>query len=163
MNVISALQAWDRAEFAREMTWQRNADVIQAILLAINQRTSPITIVKVKSHRGIDLNARADILAGAAAGADEDEVETLFTPDPEDADFEYTWTPLNADDAVCTNEKREVHKRWEEVCRETVRAQVKQDATFAGQLLTHDGWGQALLHQSRSVRPWTEMEERRWM
>ena len=89
MNVIQALQAWDRAEFVREMDWQRNADVLQKILLAVNQQSSPITIVKVKSHRGVDLNERADILAGAAVGAEDEEVDTIFTPPPPDAEFEY--------------------------------------------------------------------------
>eukprot|EP00961_Rhodomonas_salina_P018670 251215-Rhodomonas_salina.1 len=38
MNVINALQAWSRHEFLRDMTRQLNADVMQALLLAINQR-----------------------------------------------------------------------------------------------------------------------------
>lgn len=50
MNVITALQAWDRADFVREMEWQRNANIITKILTAINTRAGPITIVKVKSH-----------------------------------------------------------------------------------------------------------------
>ena len=50
MNVIYALQAWDQTEFVREMEWQRNADILIDILLAINARAGPITIVKVKSH-----------------------------------------------------------------------------------------------------------------
>ena len=49
------------------MEWQTNADIISSILLAINARMAPITLIKVKSHRGVDLNERADALAGAAA------------------------------------------------------------------------------------------------
>ena len=163
MNVIQALQAWDRAEFVREMEWQRNADILQAILLAINQRQSPITIVKVKSHRGVDLNERADILAGAAVGADGEEIDTLFTPAPPDACMTYMWTPTGAEKAKETAEHREVHKRWEAECREQHRADAAQRDTYAGQLLTREGWGQRLLHQSRLIRPWSELEERRWL
>ena len=56
MNVLQALEKWDHADFARDMKWQRNADVIMAILLAINHRNAPITLVKVKSHKGVALN-----------------------------------------------------------------------------------------------------------
>ena len=52
MNVVQALQAWDHAEFFRDMTWQRNADILTKILLNINARSAPVTIAKVKSHRG---------------------------------------------------------------------------------------------------------------
>ena len=37
MNLIQSLQAWDSAEFVKEMDWQRNADILQKILLAVNQ------------------------------------------------------------------------------------------------------------------------------
>ena len=40
---------------------------------------------------------------------------------------------------------------------------MQEGNTFAGQLLLHPGWGQSLLHQSKLVRPWTELEERRWL
>jgi hypothetical protein len=119
--------------------------------------------VKVKSHRGVDLNERADILAGAAVGAEDEEVDTIFTPPPPDAEFEYKWTEKGAESVTCTADHRAVHKRWEAVCRERSREEVKQGGTYAGQMLTHPGWGQHLLHQSKLIRPWTEMEERRWL
>ena len=78
MNVLQALQQWDHADFMQDMKWQRNADVLMAILLAINLRTTPVTLVKVKSHRGVALNEVADQLAGCAV--DDDEAETVFTP-----------------------------------------------------------------------------------
>jgi ribonuclease HI len=163
MNVINALQAWDQSEFVREMEWQRNADIIVDILLAINARAGPITIVKVKSHRGVCLNEHADVLAGAAAAADSDEVDTLFTPSPPDNQFTYSWTPEGAEEPTCTHNIKEVHKRWDGISRQQVREKVVQQGTYAGELLTHPGWGQHLLHQSRLVRPWTELEERRWL
>eukprot|EP00961_Rhodomonas_salina_P290973 3931587-Rhodomonas_salina.2 len=52
MNVIHALQAWGRREFLRDMTRQLNADVVKALLLAVNARTATLHVVKVKSHRG---------------------------------------------------------------------------------------------------------------
>ena len=81
MNVLQALQLWDHADFARDMRWQRNADIIMAILLAINQRAATITLVKVKSHRGVELNEVADQLAGQAV--DEEASDTVFTPPPQ--------------------------------------------------------------------------------
>ena len=161
MNVIQALQAWDRAEFTREMEWQKNADILQDILLAINNRSGQITISKVKSHRGVEMNERADLLAGMAVGAEEEDAATLFTPAPPDSMMHYSWTPDGAEEGVCTTDHKLVDKRWEEVCRDRCREKVRGDNTFAGQLLLHPGWGQALLHQSKLVRPWTELEERR--
>ena len=75
----------------------------------------------------------------------------------------YMWTPTGAEEAKETAEHREVHKRWEAECREQHRADVVQRDTYAGQLLTREGWGQRLLHQSRLIRPWSELEERRWL
>ena len=87
----------------------------------------------------------------------------LFTPAPPDSMMHYSWVPEGAEEGVCTTDHKLVDKRWEEVCRDRCRAKVREDNTFAGQLLLHPGWGQALLHQSKLVRPWTELEERRWL
>ena len=142
MNVIQALQAWDRADFAREMEWQKNADILQAILLAINERVGPITIAKVKSHRGVDLNERADLLAGMAVGEEEEETATLFTPAPPDSTMKYSWKPTDAEEEVCTDDHRVVHKHWEETCRARCQEKVRREGTYAGQMLLHPGWGQ---------------------
>eukprot|EP00961_Rhodomonas_salina_P192803 2601722-Rhodomonas_salina.1 len=48
MNVINALQAWSRHEFLRDMTRQLNADIMNDLLLAINDRSAQLHIVKVK-------------------------------------------------------------------------------------------------------------------
>lgn len=64
---------------------------------------------------------------------------------------------------MCVSDHKLVFKRWEEVARKETRAAAQERGTYAGQPLTKEGWGQHLLHQSKLVRPWTEMEERRWM
>lgn len=163
MNVISTLQAWDQAEFFLEMEWQRNANIIIAILMAINARAGPVTIVNVKSHRGVSLNEHADVLAGAAVAAGNDEVETLFTPTPPDNQLVYSWTPSGAEEPTTTSELLEVYKRWDAVSRQQVKEKVQQQGMYAGELLTHKRWGQHLLHQSQLVRQWTETEEQQWM
>lgn len=48
------------------MTLQLNADVMKALLLAINQRSAQLHIVKVKSHHGVTLNEVADQAARLA-------------------------------------------------------------------------------------------------
>ena len=75
----------------------------------------------------------------------------------------FSWQPEGDEEDVVTADYKKVHQRWEGCHRQQSRVQVIQDATYAGQLLTHDGWGQDLLHSSRSVRAWTEQEERRWL
>eukprot|EP00961_Rhodomonas_salina_P117770 1584952-Rhodomonas_salina.3 len=47
MNVIHTLQAWSLHEFLLDMTrtWQRNADIMKSLLLAINAQTVLIHIV----------------------------------------------------------------------------------------------------------------------
>ena len=107
------------------------------------------------------LNEVADQLAGCAA--DGDEADTVFTPPPPDSCMTFCWQPGDDEDDVATADYKKVHQRWDDCHRQQARAQVEQDATYAGQLLTHAGWGQELLHKSRAVRAWTEVEERRWL
>eukprot|EP00961_Rhodomonas_salina_P278756 3765817-Rhodomonas_salina.1 len=82
MNLIQALQTWGRRDFLSDMTRQKNTDIIQGIMILINGRTARLTIVKVKSHRGVSLNETADRLAGQITG-DED-AELLFELDQPD-------------------------------------------------------------------------------
>ena len=167
MNVVQALQAWDHAEFLRDMTWQRNADIIVKILLAINNRSAPLTIPKMKSHRGVELNEIADGLADTAATpppeGEDDELDTLCVPAPPDSAMTYQWMPEGAEDAFRTADHRLVMKRWDATDNLlTTRAEQLKDS-YACQLMTHPGWGQHLWLKPRRVRPWTEAEERRWL
>ena len=167
MNVVQALQAWDHAEYMRDMRWQRNADIIVQILLAINARASPLTVIKVKSHRGVELNEYADILAGAATEAgepgEEDDIDTLYVPSPPDSAVTYQWVPEGTDEIYQTADHKVVGKRWESFNNALTTAHERIKDTFAFQLMTHPGWGQHLWHQSRAVSKWSEVEERRWL
>lgn len=167
MNVIQALQAWDHAEFLRDMTWQRNADILTQILLAINLQMSPITIVKVKSHRGCEMNEQADALADMAATlpaeGEEDCIDTMFVPGPPDSAITYQWIPDGEEEMMRTADHRIVLRRWDAVDRQITTQQERQKDTFACQLMTQEGWGQELWQQSRRGKQWTETEERRWL
>mmetsp|Transcript_61234 Transcript_61234/g.126488 ORF Transcript_61234/g.126488 Transcript_61234/m.126488 type:complete len:503 (-) Transcript_61234:1075-2583(-) len=116
-----------------------------------------------QDSRGVRLNEMADELAGAAVDAEDDEAETVFTPTPPDSSMTFSWLPEGAYDPVTTADTRQLFKRWDECQRQQTRERVAQQGTYAGQLLTHADWGQDLLHRSRSIRAWTETEERRWM
>ena len=168
MNVVQALQAWDHAEYMRDMSWQRNANIIVQILLAINGRSSSVTVVKVKSHRGVQLNEQADVAAGYAADAPdgegmEDSVDTLYVPEPPDSAVQYQWVPAGSDEMHTTADHRQVIKRWEQTDHTLTVAQEQRKDTFACQLMTRAGWGQELWQTSKLCRLWTELEERRWM
>eukprot|EP00961_Rhodomonas_salina_P091882 1236425-Rhodomonas_salina.1 len=64
------------------MERQKNADIIKCILDPINLCSAPLTITKVKSHRGVELNELANHHAGAAAAAGEDDdIDTIFMPE----------------------------------------------------------------------------------
>eukprot|EP00961_Rhodomonas_salina_P229542 3102291-Rhodomonas_salina.1 len=96
MNVINALQAWSRREFLRDMTLQLNTDVMQALLLAINQRCAPIHVVKVKSHSGVALNEAADQATGLAAV--DDHADLLFPADLTIDGMTFSWCESEAPD-----------------------------------------------------------------
>ena len=111
MNVIHALQAWNRRIFCRDLRRQRNADILEVILRDINRRTAPVRVVKVKSHRGIPLNEEADVWAGTAAAAAADEVEWYFALDPPDKAMVFSWEVKEAKEE-CTSDVGKVFKRW---------------------------------------------------
>jgi hypothetical protein len=149
------------------MVWQRNADILMKILLAINARSSPITIVKVKSHRGVQLNEQADVLADTAASpppdGEDDGIDTMYIPEPPDSAINYQWLVDGEDELRRTADHKTVWKRWDEVSRtRTTEREVRKD-TFACQLMTREKWGQHLWQVSKNQRAWTETEERRWM
>lgn len=79
MNVINAHQAWSRRDFLLDTMLQLNADIVQTLLLAINERSAQIHIVKVKSHSMVTLNEVADQAAGQVAV--DDFADLLFPAD----------------------------------------------------------------------------------
>ena len=162
MNVIHALQAWNRRIFCRDLRRQRNADILEVILRDINRRTAPVRVVKVKSHRGIPLNEEADVWAGTAAAAAADEVEWYFALGPPDKAMVFSWE-VKEDEEECTSDVGKVFKRWNVLTDQHTVAKVRQDATMGGLFLVQEDCGRHLLQKSRTVRPWSEVEERRWM
>ena len=84
-------------------------------------------------------------------------------PTPPDSAITYQWVPEGAEDMFQTADHRLVLKRWGEVDTHLTTTREKLKGTYAGQLMTHPGWGQHLWQLSRRGKPWTETEERRWM
>ena len=190
MNVIDALRKWQRKEFLADMRQQKHADIMMPLLEALNARTKETHIIKVKSHRGVELNELADREAGVVIG--DKEADLIFADVPSIGKMRFTWEGKPKWDPklkVEVTEKCEalttaaVHKRWLEVARgravqrcerERLRkqgrwvAEEREDNWLAPFMLTHEfmlheGWGHNLLHQSRAQRPWSAEEERTWM
>eukprot|EP00961_Rhodomonas_salina_P013942 186588-Rhodomonas_salina.1 len=118
MNVINALQAWSRREFLRDMTRQLNANVMKALLLAINQRCAPIHVVKVKSHSGVALNEAADQAARLAAV--DDDADLLFPADLTIYGMTFSWRESEAPDSevVVAPTTAAVFQRWAATAQE---------------------------------------------
>ena len=187
MNVIDCLKKWQRREFLADMRQQKNADIIVPLLLVLNDRTKPTHIIKVKSHRGMELNELADREAGEIIG--DKDATIYFTDVPPMDKMWFTWEVTKWDakakkDVVRVEEARTtaaVQKRWLAEARLQATARCEQDRKFkqgrwvekednwlAPFMLTHDfmlheGWGHDKLHLSRSVRAWGMEEERNWM
>eukprot|EP00961_Rhodomonas_salina_P127565 1720138-Rhodomonas_salina.1 len=70
---------------------------MKSLLLAINARTAPIHIVKVKSHRGVVLNESADSAAGLAAV--DDDADLLFPDDHAIEGMTFSWLASEEPDA----------------------------------------------------------------
>ena len=119
MNVVFALQAFNTGEFARDMRRQLHADIIKQILLAINLRSAPTTIVKVKSHRGIALNEMADQAAGWARLAPPEEVDTRYCGyDYFREGLAFEWRASEDDEEpTITRDPKQVFKRWQAQAR----------------------------------------------
>ena len=163
MNVLYALRAFNTSEFDRGMRHQRNADIIRDILMAINLRTAPTHLVKVKSHRGILLNEMADEVAGSAQAAAAEAVDTRYYDYVPDSDgIFFTWVDEDGE-IVTTAETNTVVKRWHATQDVRTVKGVREAATFGGQFLTDADAGRHLLQLSKHHRPWSAMEERRWM
>eukprot|EP00961_Rhodomonas_salina_P191570 2585625-Rhodomonas_salina.1 len=163
MNVINALQAWGRREFLRDMNRQLNADVMRALLLAINVRSAPIHVVKVKSHRGVALNEAADAAAGQAAV--DNNADLLFPDDNAIDGMSFSWRDSDAPDAevIVAATTAEVGTRWTATAQALLCSSQSVQDTIAGRFLTSEGVGRHLLAKSKAVRPWTAAEERTWM
>ena len=169
MNIIQALQCWGREEYQRDMERQKNADIIKCILDAINLRSAPLTITKVKSHRGVELNELADHHAGAAAAAGEDDdIDTIFMPEDGPSPFTFTWlipssNPDQAPTRVASCDLRQVHKRWTTTSAEAAVTVARHKSTMASDFFLQPDCGRHLLAHSKRIRPWSWVEERRWM
>jgi ribonuclease HI len=163
MNVLYALRAFNTSEFDRDMRRQRNADIIRDILTAINLRSAPTHLVKVKSHRGIHLNELADEAAGMAKAAPAEIADTRYCDfEPEGDGFHFTWVDEEGD-IVTTDAFKTVVKRWHATQGARTLKEVRTAATFGGQFLTDPDAGRHLLQLSKHHRSWSQMEERRWM
>mmetsp|Transcript_35403 Transcript_35403/g.72869 ORF Transcript_35403/g.72869 Transcript_35403/m.72869 type:complete len:570 (+) Transcript_35403:200-1909(+) len=163
MNVIHALMAWNTEEFTRDMRWQKHADILKLILEVINRRKAPTRIVKVKSHRGVAINEWADRLAGEAASAPDDEVDTLYHgPPPDVVPMVFTWLD-DEEDPVLESDPRIVAKRMSVQADMLTEMLVKQAATMGGDFMMQEDWGHHLWHESGKIRAWTPTERRRWM
>eukprot|EP00961_Rhodomonas_salina_P139304 1874609-Rhodomonas_salina.2 len=163
MNVINALQAWSRREFLRDMTRQLNADIMKDLLLAINARSAPLRIVKVKSHRGVALNEAAD--AAARLVAVDDDANLLF-PDNHAIDgMSFSWRASDAPDAnvITAATNADVLKRWAFCLQAALMQSLSVTDTIAGRFLTVEGHCRHLLAKSQWLRPWSTAEERTWM
>ena len=162
MNVLHALQAWNRRIFFRDLRRQRNSDIFEKMLTDISLRTAPLRVVKVKSHRGVTMNEEADHWAGVAASAPSTEVDWHFSTLPPDNKMTFAWEEQD-EEMSATADVGKVTKQWNIVAEQQMVERVRRAATMGGQFLTENGRGLHLLQKSRAVRPWTEQEERRWM
>ena len=89
MNVVDTLQKWQRREFLADMRHQKNADIIMPLLEALNERTKETHVIKIKSHRGVELNELADREAGDVGN--NEEAPYHFTDIPELDGMRFTW------------------------------------------------------------------------
>eukprot|EP00961_Rhodomonas_salina_P086255 1159269-Rhodomonas_salina.1 len=163
MNVINALQAWSRREFLRDMTRQLNAYVMKTLLLAINARSAPIHVVKVKSHRGVALNEASD---GAAGLAGVDDYSDLLFPEDHTIDgMTFSWRASDEPDSEIevAATPAAVLKLWMSTAQDLVCASPQVSDTIAGCFLTAPGQGRHLLAMSQRIRAWTAEEERTWL
>ena len=71
------------------MRQQKNSDIIMPLLEALNERTKETHIIKVKSHRGVELNELADREAGEVI--DDDEAALKFTDVEALEGMRFTW------------------------------------------------------------------------
>ena len=67
------------------------------------------------------------------------------------------------DEEVIETDTRKVIKHWGGQAAALTEQQVQQDGTQGGTFLLEPYWGHHLYHASRRIRPWTPVEERRWM
>ena len=112
------------------------------------------------------MNKIADYWAGHAAAADptQETVEWLFTGiEPPDKQMSFSWQVPDAEETVSTAEVKKVVKRWHQTAVTQMVERVRAADTMGGAFLTADGAGRHLLQRSRRIRPWTAVEERRWM
>ena len=164
MNVINALQAWNRVDFMRDMNMQLNADILQKILRQLNRRRAPTKIVKVKSHRGCFLNELAD--DAAAAAAQDPDSDSIFPALPQGPCITFSWSDEDKwgkPTEESTTDIKKVFKKWKTVTDALNILNARIGQTNAGLFLTRPNLGQHLLAKSRRVRSWTVTEDRRWM
>eukprot|EP00961_Rhodomonas_salina_P290564 3926161-Rhodomonas_salina.1 len=115
MNIIHALQAWGHAKYFRDMHLQCHADIlVWVILRLINSCSEPTHMAKVKSHRGVCMNKKADIEAGAAADSDPDTAELLFELDTDETVFTFTWATgtANEPETHATTSAVQAARQW---------------------------------------------------
>ena len=159
MNVIFALQAFRSREFARDITRQKNADIIARILTKVNARTAPTHVVKVKSHWGVHLNELADRAADEAAGADaKDGVQWDYEMDIDRGGMLWSWPtpaqdPTHPDEIKSSSTPREVLKQWQVTAEKQMARDVQTTGTLGGTFLVTDYWGHHLLHKSHLQSP----------
>jgi len=75
----------------------------------------------------------------------------------------FSWLPEGEEEQTVTSDLSQVNKRWHARAEQLTVEAVRQSSTMGGTFLLAEGQGRHLLQKSRSVRPWTEQEERRWM
>jgi ribonuclease HI len=169
MNAIQALHTWGHQEYFRDMERQKNADIVRGLLEAINHRSAHVHIVKVKSHRGVQLNEIADSEANAAAQADPEAtadsgIPILFDSPPEHPSFSFTWwEDPDAEESTTTKDWREVRKRWTQAASRQALDQARAKPTLASAFLLNDSFNLHLLRESQLIQAWTPAETRRWM
>eukprot|EP00961_Rhodomonas_salina_P026736 361244-Rhodomonas_salina.1 len=124
------------------MTLQLNADVMKALLLAINQRSAQLHIVKVKSHHGVTLNEVADQAARLAVWR-ESEAPNL--------------------EVVVAATTVAVFQHWVVTAQELLCKSPQVCDTIAVRFLTEQGQGLHLLTKLQRIRAWTAAEEPMWL
>ena len=170
MNVIDCLRKWQRREFLADMRQQKNSDIIMPLLTALNERTAATHIIKIKSHRGMELNELADREAGIIVS--DKEARICFPDVPPLDKMWFTWEVTKWDaklkkDVTVVEEATTVaavQKRWLSEARRLATARCEQERKFkqtrwvekesewlAPFMLTHDyllrdKWGHNKLH-----------------
>lgn len=76
--------------------------------MAINLRSAPTHLVKVKSHCGIHLNEMADKVAGSARAARDEATDTQLCPDGDG--FYFTW--VDEDGEIITTDEFTQVVKW---------------------------------------------------